>query len=190
MKNLFIRHLVIVSAFLTVVFLGSCNPSQHSGSSSNKNAVIVFCSGKAYQTNSEYIRATGTGQSKDQSLSEVKALNEARTKIATSIKSAVTAVTEKSVVSKGSGKQEEIKQEFAVITKEIVDQELKGTKVICEKVIQKNGIYTTYVAVEMQAALFLASLKSKNSADKLLKDIDMEQYQKDFLEEIEKNVSK
>ena len=69
------------------------------------------------------------------------------------------------VNSREMNNKEEVGERFEGLTREVVDQKLTGTKVICEKLmrVDATGNYKSYVAIELSAQDLLAAYNERLS---------------------------
>jgi len=82
----------------------------------------------------------------------------------------------------------EFAQRYEGLFREIVDERLSGTRVICEEVTRtSNGIYKTYLAIELAGNDILSMADRRITNDERLRiDYDYERFKRTFDEEIEK----
>lgn len=151
--------------------------------------VKLYCSGSEYQNSKEYFRATATGESMDRETAKKKAMTNARTYIASNINTTVKAVTDNYVNSREYNNSEEVEERFESLSREVVNQELAGLNVICEKVTQNSQTkkFTYYIAMELSGADLLAKMNEGITKDERLKvDYDYEKFKETFNEEMNK----
>ncbi|MEL7001847.1 MAG: hypothetical protein AAFN93_03830 [Bacteroidota bacterium] len=154
----------------------------------NEVEVIVPCSGSDYFSTGEVFRANSIGESSDQVVSKKKALNNARADMASQVQTTVRAVIDNYVNAREFNNREEIEERFESLNREIINQELQGTKVICEKQTRTTeGTYKSYIALELDPEKMISSYNSRINSDERLKiDYDYEKFKKTFNEEMEK----
>lgn len=158
--------------------------------------VLVLCSGKEYFTNDKFFRSSGLGESLDQSSSKKKALSNARSEMAISINVLIKGVVDNYVNSREFNNREEVSERFESLMREIVNQKLIGTKIICERVvkIQSGNIqgmpltyYKTYVAIELGSNELISLYNQRLSKDERTRiDYDYEQFKETFDKEMQK----
>lgn len=181
-----------IPQFLIVAFLlsglNACKTKPPQTTPTNEVEVIVPCSGTEYFSSGNIFRSNSIGESKDQVVSKKKALSNARADLAAQVEATVKAVTDNYINAREYENKEEIEERFESLNREIVNQELRGTKVICEKQTQTvTGSYKTYIALELDPNLVLASYNERISNDERLKiDYDYEKFKQTFNEEMEK----
>lgn len=151
--------------------------------------IIVACSGPEYFTNAEVFRANSVGESMDLSVSKRKAMANARAELAASIQTTVKAVTDNYVNSSENNNREEIGERFESLNREVVSQELKGIRKICERYFRTpDGNYKTYVAIELSAQELVTSYhKRLQNMQEVTIDFDYEKFKKTFEAEMLKN---
>lgn len=142
-----------------VLFLVSCRSSrvqepavteQQSALPKGETEIVVFCSGPEYETSAGVFRANSMGQSMDMDVAKRKAMANARLELASSIETTVRGVTDNYVNSTSAGSDEQVESRYESLTREVVNQELRGIRVICERYTRTpEGNYKAYVAIEM-----------------------------------------
>ena len=115
--------------------------------------ITVFCSGPEYFTNDKAFRQNAVGESMDQMTAKNKALSAARGLLAADISTQVKRVIDNYVNSREMNNREEVAERYENLSREVVDQQLKGVKTICERQVRVggNGNYKTYIAIELSA---------------------------------------
>lgn len=181
---------ILVSLLTLSLFLFSCSSTKSVAKKNlpdDEQLVTVYCTGPEYESNSEAFRAHSVGESQDQGISQKIALNNARTQLASQIKDNVTSVLDNYAKQQGHNADQELEQNFQSLSREVVDEELVGTRTICEKVTKtSSGRYKTYVAIELASDKILNSLNNRLSQDTKVKiDYDYEKFKKEFKEAIE-----
>ena len=187
MKN----QVVLFKTILVIVIIslfGACKNAPLQTVPSDETEVIVPCSGSEYFSSGEVFRSSSIGESKDQVVSKKKALSNARADLAAQVETTVKAVTDNYVNSREFENKEEVEERFESLNREIVNQELRGSKVICEKQTRTtSGSYKSYIALELDPNLVLSAYNDRLSADERLKiDYDYEKFKQTFNEEMEK----
>ena len=124
--------------------------------------IIVPCSGPEFFTDAEVLRANSIGESIDLSVSKRKAMTDARAQLAASIQTTVKAVTDNYVRSSENNNDENLEERFESLNREVVSQELKGIRKICERYFRTpEGKYKTYVAIELSAQELVSAYHSR-----------------------------
>ena len=184
--------LMIAALMLSAVPLGlltNCKSSKTvTVQDQGERELIVPCSGPEFMTDNGHLRANAIGESMDQMTSKRKALTVAREIMAAELKVTVKTVTDNYVKSGEFDNKEQLLERFESLNREVVKQELTGTKTICEKMTQtKAGNYKTYLAIELAGNELLSSLNNRISNDEMLKiDYNYEKFKKTFEEEMNK----
>lgn len=144
--------------FFCLVLFASCRTGKQATSASQpilppgEVEIEVACSGPEYFTDGEVFRANSVGESIDLSVSKRKAMTNARSQLAASIQTTVKAVTDNYVNANENNNDEQIEERFESLNREVVNQELRGIRKICERYFRTaDGKYKTYVAIELSA---------------------------------------
>ena len=160
------------TALLTIVVMTSCGSSKPVTQTVQQPAVQqdveinVPCSGPEFQTNKEYFRASSMGLSTDMSIAKKKAMTEARAEIATAINAKVKSVTDSYVSSYQQDENDESKSRYQSLTRTVVEQELSGTRVICEKTMKTpDGKYKVYVSLELAGEEIMNAMANRIKND-------------------------
>ena len=155
--------------------------------------VSNYCAGeKEFMSTKELFRASAVGESMDQMVSKKKAMSNVKAILAGLIQTTMKGVTDNYVKSSEANNVEGVEERFEGNTREVINQQLSGVRVICEKQTKTaDGNYKTYVCVEITAADILNGVNNKLSADKELKiDYDYEKFKKTFDDEMKKMENK
>ena len=98
-------------------------------------------------------------------------MSNARAELAASINTRVKTVVDNYVNSRESQNREEIGERYEALAREVVDQQLTGTKTICEKMMKVNstGNYKCYVAIELSAQELLSAYNERLTSDERLR---------------------
>ena len=150
--------------------------------------ITLHCSGSDYQNSKEFFRATATGNSLNRETAKKKAMSNARNYIASNINTTVKAVTDNYTNSRSFNNREEVEERFEFLSREVVNQELAGLNIICEKVTQNSADkkFTYYIAMELSGADLLTKMNEKISNDERLKiDYDYEKFKETFNKEMD-----
>ena len=125
----------------------------------------------------------------DMSIAKKKAMTEARAEIATAINAKVKSVTDSYVSSYQQDENDESKSRYQSLTRTVVEQELSGTRVICEKTMKTpDGKYKVYVSLELAGEEIMNAMANRiKNDDKLRIDFEYEKFKKVFEEEMSKN---
>lgn len=188
MKNKLHIAVKVMTVIMLLTILNACKKQPVATTPPDETEVIVPCSGSQYFSSGEIFRSNSIGESKDQVVSKKKALSNARADLAAQLEITVKAVTDNYVNSREYENKEEVEERFESLNREVVDQQLRGTKVICEKQTKTStGNYKTYISLELDPKLVLSAYNERLSADERLKvDYDYEKFKKTFEEEMKK----
>lgn len=187
------QALAVMSVVVTAVVLGtvlsSCGgPKAITPASRGEVEVIVPCAGPEFQSNSKALRYSAIGESRDQMTAKRKAMSEARAGLAASISTLVKGVTDNYVKSSNYDDKEELLKNYEGMNREVVNQTLSGTTVICEKAtMTQAGTHKYYVCIELGGAEILQSINNKMTQNEILKvDYNYEKFKKTFEDEMSK----
>ncbi|MDO9633981.1 MAG: hypothetical protein Q7J05_02915 [Paludibacter sp.] len=184
--------LSFVNVFLLIGIVSlsvvSCKTKALTSQDFGEVEIKTHCAGPEFQSNSKAFRFSAIGESMDQMTAKRKAMSEARAGLAASINTTVKSVTDNYVKSGNYNNKEELMKNYEGLTREVVDQTLAGTTVICEKTtMTKNGNYKYYVCIELGSSELLASLNNRMSDSEMLKvDYNYEKFKKTFEDEMSK----
>lgn len=144
--------------------------------------IIVPCSGPEFFTDGEVFRANSIGESIDLSVSKRKAMTNARAQLAASIQTTVKSVTDNYVKSSENNNEENLEERFESLNREVVSQELKGIRKICERYFHTpEGKYKTYVAIELSAQELVNAYHTRLQNMKgIAVDYDYEKFRQTF----------
>ncbi len=192
-SNILLRSSLVVMALALALGSTSCKSKKKSEqvitpSTEGEIEVKLYCSGSEYFSTKEAFRANAVGESMDQNTSKRKALNEARTQLASSIQTTIKATTDNYVNSREFNNKEEVLERFESLSREVVNQELNGTRTICERLTKTpQGTFKTYVAIELAAEDMFKKVSDRLSKDERLRiDYDYEKFKETFDKEMEK----
>ena len=184
------------TAFLTTtglvlglaVITTSCNKKQDVVKVKGEIEIVEFCTGDNYNSDNKHFRSTATGESQDREIAKKKARSTAESRIARTVSATIQAVTDNYVASTEFNNREEATETFNELSRTVVDQELRGAIVICEKLTQReNGIYVSYVALELSGEKFASKYNEKISEDeRIMAEYNYERFKETFQEEMEK----
>ncbi len=180
---------MILMAGAVLLMVTSCGSSKKITTNElGEKEVVVPCSGSEFQSNSKAFRFSAIGESMDQMTAKKKAMSEARAGLAAAINTVVKSVTDNYVKDGNYNNKEELMKNYEGISREVVNQTLSGTIVICEKMmLTKAGNYKSYVCVELGSNEILQSLNNRMSNNEQLKvDYNYEKFKKTFNEEMSK----
>jgi hypothetical protein len=150
--------------------------------------LVIPCSGPDFQSNSKVLRYSAIGESMDQMTAKKKAMSEARADLAASLSTLVKGVTDNYVKSGNFNNSEELLTRYEGLIREVIDQTLNGSVVICEKAtVTKSRTYKYYVCLELGSNKILEEINKKATSNEMLKvDYNYEKFKKTFEEEMSK----
>lgn len=183
----FFAWLIILALPLSI--LPGCKSSKKAATKiPDEQEVVRYCYGPEYQSTKDHFRASATGESMDQMMSEKKALTEARAKMAAQIETLIKTVTDNYGKSGEMNKKEELMKRYETLTREVVNQKISGTIEVCNKQTKtKDGNYKTYLTLELGGSEVLGALNNRLSNDEMIKiDYNYEKFKKTFEEEMNK----
>ena len=160
---------------LSVVLLNSCGTKLPKG----QKEVELPCFEDKYTSSKKNYMASGRGVSLDQVTSRKKALINAKTEIASLIRSNIRSLTDDYSVSRSVNNKEEFKSRFESITSETVDEMLSDIKVACQTLAfdKKTGQYNTYLALSINKDAAATQIMNKLSAsEKKNLDLDYDKF--------------
>lgn len=160
-------------------------------------AMIAACGGSkktAYLENPcsdcvstpEAIRAVAIRESMDQQMAKKMARSSALEEMASKINVTVKAVIDDYYNSRSVNMNEETKRRFEGLSRQVIDQSVKGYRTVCEKFTvstKPNGaeVYKCYYGIELGKDDVAKSLyKGLSSDDKLRLDYDYEKFKEEF----------
>lgn len=189
---------LLILLALPMVFISGCTSSKSTTTATNTPTVVKPpsdgvenirpCYGIEYQTNKEYLRANGIGESMDEQMADNYASANAREELAKTINVLVKAVTESFAKSAKVNNKEEMERRLQDINVQVTKQNLAGSHPICQKQITtKDGKYKSYMTFQLSGNEVLSSLSNRISKDQMLKvDYDAEKFKKFYEEEMNK----
>ena len=186
MNNSYTLGIAFAALALTLAGYNSTNsitPSQ-----AGEVEIIELCTGDDYTTDGTYFRATATGESPNREAAKKKSRAEAEGKLARQIKVTVQVVTENHVNDTQYGNKIEATGVFNEINRSIVDEVLRGSVTICEKLTQKpNGNFVSYIAIELSGDQIAQQYNERLSKDeRIMAEFNYENFKETFEAEMAK----
>lgn len=182
------KKLMIAAIICANVFVG-CKPKQQTtiDKSSGVEVLNIPCDEFLTSTDKAF-RAVQSQKSSDLSLSREKALLAAKQTLAGNVETKVKSVTDKYVDEYEAKGGMEMKGKFNSLTRAVVNQQLNDVRVLCQKTIaNKDGSYTTFVAIEMSKDAVKESMeRSLSDKTKLNIDYDKMKFEQIYNEEMQK----
>ncbi len=178
----------LLAMLLVLVSVASCGASKKAKKAAveGDTEIIIPCSGTEFTTDNKYFRANAMGISHSLEIASQKALTAARAKLAASIQTTVKTVTDNYISSYEDNASEEARSRYQSMIREVVNFQLNGTKVICQKTMKSTeGQYKCYVAIELSGEELAASFSDKVSKDsKLRTDFEYEKFKQEWEKEM------
>ncbi len=188
LRRLNIGRLAVMALF-SVAILTGCKKNKEIKAPEGEVLINEYCSGEEFFSNNEFFRANGLGESMDQATAKKKALSNARADLASAISTTIKGTIDNYVNSREMNNKEEVEERFEGLTREVINQELKGTKTICQKAVKvtDSGNYKYYVALELSGQNLISAMNERLGSDEKLKiDYDYEKFKQTFNEEMDK----
>lgn len=149
--------------------------------------VEVLCSGPQFFSDRDFFRANSVAESQNQANSKRMALSNARAELAAQIEVTVKSVIDNYVQDVSVGNRSEFTQRYEGLSREVINQRLSGTRVICEELTRTHeGLYKTYIAVELSGEELLNAMNQRISNDERLRvDYNYEKFKDTFNQEMD-----
>jgi hypothetical protein len=185
------KKLVYVFAAFLVIAAVSCKSKKGTLTTKDKDSgmEVLNLPCDEFRTSTEQaFRSTQSQKSSDLSLSREKALVVAKQRIAGLIQTKITSVTDRYVDEYQTNAGLEMKGKFNNLTREIISQQLNDVKILCEKTVkEKDGSYTSYLAVEMNKDALKVAMENKLSDKaKVAVDYDKMKFEQIYNAEMKK----
>lgn len=169
----------------TAVLTSSCRSSKKmpkAEAPGGETHLKVYCSGPEYRTDDKYFRANSEGESLDAVTSKKKAIINARAEMAGQIKAVITGMEDNYKNSMELNNVEQIEEKFQSFTRQMLDEELVGTRTICEERTKtSDGKYKTYIAIELTGDDIFNAMNQRLSKDSKTKiDYDYEKFRNSY----------
>lgn len=193
MKTRKITSLTFVILASLALVIGGCKSKKETTTvqappaNAGEKLIEVYCSGPEFQSDDDTFRANNLGESADQATSKKKALNNAKTDLAGFIQTTLKATFDNYVKDYEINNNPEVLEKYEGLSREVINQQLNGIKVICEKqTVTQNNTYKTYIAVELSGEDIVKTMNERLSGDdKILIDYNYEKYKEIFDKEME-----
>lgn len=167
----------------------ACKKNKEVQAPAGEVLINEYCTGDEFFSDKNYFRATGLGESMDQATARKKAYSNARADLASAVQTTIKGTIDNYVNSREMNNVEQVEERFEGLTREVINQELNGTKTICQKAVrvQSNGNYKYYVAIELSGQDLITKMNERLAKDDALKiDYDYEKFKETFEAEMEK----
>ncbi|MFI5221923.1 MAG: hypothetical protein ACHQK8_06330 [Bacteroidia bacterium] len=149
--------------------------------------ISVPFSTKEYQSDKENFRAKGSGKSVDLATAKRIALMNAKSEMASLIQTTIKKVTDQYTNQRTIGNASEFSNKFEELAREVTNQTLTNISVIGEKITEKEGSYTYWVAIQAnKQEVYDGVNKSVSNNKKLEQDYDKKKFEEIFNSEMDK----
>jgi hypothetical protein len=187
MKKIIYSFLPAVLLILAVSFSQCRSKKQTAQIPPGETKVVVLCSGPQYFSDTQFFRANSVAESRNQANSKRMALSNARAELAGQIETTIKSVIDNYIQDVTAGNRNEFNQRYEGLSREVINQRLAGSKVICEELMRTTeGMYKTYIAIELSGDDIINAMNQRIAADDRMKlDYDYEKFKKTFNSEME-----
>lgn len=177
--------LVAMGALMAIY---SCKGTQSVEKATGAVEISVPFTESKYKTDKDFFRAKQVGKSMDLAAAKKVALMNAKTELATTIKSTMKAVTDQYTNIMNVGDKEEYENKFEQLARDVVNETLVDIRIMDEKIFKEtDGRYSYWVAIESSKESILENAKNKISRDqKLQLNYDKKKFEEVFNSEMEK----
>lgn len=178
--------------FLYILLAGSCKSTEKAKEDPAETKYEFHCSESDYLQSGDNFRVHKIGESVDQPTSLKKGIKMAQQDMAGSIETSLNKTIEHYLSSNGLQIDETVKDQIAAITKPIGEELIEKVNVICEESIKTlNGLYRTYVVLEISANEVLNELEKKMKDNTLLEvSVNSAEFKEMFEHQMNKNIQK
>jgi hypothetical protein len=174
---------------IAVIMLSQCKSKKDvvQAPPPGETRVEVLCSGPSYFTDNDYFRSNSVAESQNQANSKRMALSNARAELAGQIEVTIKSVIDNYVQDVTAGNRSEFTQRYEGLSREVINQRLTGTRVICEELVRtSSGLYKTYIAIELSGEEILNAMNQRISNDERLRiDYNYEKFKDTFNQEMQ-----
>ena len=183
------KYYSIASVVLLISVIGftQCRSKRAPQPPPGETRVEVLCSGPEFWSDNQYFRANSVAESRNQANSKRMALSNARAELAGQIETTVKSVIDNYIQDVTVGNRSEFNQRYEGLSREVINQRLAGTRVICEDLVRTTeGMYKTYIAIELSGEDIVNAMNQRIAADDRLRlDYDYEKFKDTFNQEME-----
>lgn len=185
--NCFTKLSIIVLLLSFVVSFSACKGKKDKSPSKGAVVLDIPCT-KEGRSDKNFFRADNNASSSNMSLAREKALTMAKQRLAGLIETQIKSVTDRYVNEYEVGNAMDFSGKFENLTREVINKTLIDVAIVCEQVVQeKDGRYTTYVAIEVNKETLLNGFDRSIGRDqKLQVDYDKMKFEQIFNEEMDK----
>jgi hypothetical protein len=187
MKKIIYSFLPAILLILAVSFSQCRSKRQTAQAPPGETRVEVLCSGPQFFSDNEFFRANSVAESRNQANSKRMALSNARAELAGQIETTIKSVIDNYIQDVTVGNRSEFNQRYEGLSREVINQRLSGTVVICEELMRTSeGLYKTYIAIELSGEDIVNAMNQRIAADERLRlDYDYEKFKNTFNSEME-----
>ncbi len=173
-----------------ILIAGGCKSTEKVKEDPAEAKYEFQCSGEDYIQSSENFRVHYIGESVDQPTSMKKGIQFAQQELAGSIKTVLNKTIENYLTNDGLPIDEAVKDTIVAITGPIGEELIERVNVICEESIKTlNGLYRTYVVLEISANEVLDELEKKMKENAQFQvDIHSPKFKEIFEHQMNKNL--
>jgi len=177
------------TAAVIAMSLAGCKGNQAITPSENGEVEIIeYCTGSDYNSDSKHFRATATGESLSRETAKKMSRSNAESRLARSISATLSVVTDNYVNSSSFNNKEEVTETFNDMARTVVEQELRGAIIICEKLTQKtDGAFVSYISIELSGEGIAQAYNERLSKDeRIMAEYNYENFKETFEAEMNK----
>jgi len=178
-----------IAVFTISLGLAGCKGSKAITPAQNGEVEIIeFCTGPDYNSDSKHFRATATGESLSRETAKKMSRSNAENRLARTISSTLSVVTDNYVNSTKFNNKEEVTETFNDLARTVVEQELRGAIIMCEKLTQKpNGSFVSYIAIELSGEEVAQAYNERLAKDeRIMAEYNYENFKETFEAEMNK----
>ena len=182
------NYYLLSAMMIIAVTFSQCRSKRDAAQTpTGETRVEVLCSGPEFFSNADFFRANSVAESQNQANSKRMALSNARAELAAQIEVTVKSVIDNYVQDVTVGNRSEFTQRYEGLSREVVNQRLSGTRVICEELTRTgDGMYKTYIAIELSGDEYFNAMNQRISNDERLRvDYNYEKFKETFNQEME-----
>tara|TARA_B110000091_G_scaffold39599_1_gene42738 strand:+ start:167 stop:733 length:567 start_codon:yes stop_codon:yes gene_type:complete len=186
MKNI---HFILIATAGIATALTGCKGTQGITPAQNGEvAIIEYCTGSEYTSNSEYFRGSSSATSPKREIAKKQAKLNARADLAKMVNITVAAVAEDHVNSTDYNDKATTTGIFNEITRSTTEEALRGSIPICEKLTQRpDGQFVFYTAYELSGEqLSQAYSESLSKDERIMAEFNYENFKETFNAEMAK----
>lgn len=182
----------IYFTILCFIIGGGCKSTERVKEKNEDIEYEFLCSASDYVQTSDFFRVHQIGESVDQPTSMKKGIQKAQQKLAGSITTALDKTFESYIVKDGIPLDDSMKEEIFAVTKPIGEELIEKVNIICEESIKTlNGLYRTYIVIEISADEVLSELDKKMKENTQLKvPVNSREFREIFEHHLSKSIQK